>query len=107
MIHGVLAGLAGVLLASYSYGASALAIGLDFLISAFAAAFLGSVLSRGGQLDVFGTVVGAMFITSLANGLILNGISDYILPGIQGAILIASILVSVIRRRDIGQMLIF
>lgn len=107
MIHGVLAGLAGVLLASYSYGASALAIGLDFLISAFAAAFLGSVLSRAGQLDVFGTVVGAMFITSLANGLILNGISDYILPGIQGAILIASILVGVVRRRDIGQMLIF
>jgi ribose transport system ATP-binding protein len=107
MIHGVLAGLAGVLLASYSYGASALAIGLDFLISAFAAAFLGSVLSRAGELDVFGTVIGAIFITSLANGLILNGISDYVLPGIQGAILIASILVGVIRRRDIGQMLIF
>lgn len=107
MIHGVLAGLAGVLLASYSYGASALAIGLDFLISAFAAAFLGSVLSRTGELDVIGTVVAAMFITSVANGLILNGASNLVLPGIQGAILIMSILIGVVRRREIGQMTIF
>jgi ABC-type sugar transport system ATPase subunit/ribose/xylose/arabinose/galactoside ABC-type transport system permease subunit len=107
MLHGTLAGLAGVLIASYSYGASALATGLDFLISAFAAAFLGSVLSRTGQLDVVGTVVAAMFIASLSNGLILNGASNLVLPGIQGTILIASILIGVVRRRDIGQMTIF
>jgi ABC-type sugar transport system ATPase subunit/ribose/xylose/arabinose/galactoside ABC-type transport system permease subunit len=105
--HGLLAGLAGVLLASYSYGASALATGLDFLISAFAAAFLGSVLSRTGELDVVGTVIASMFITSLSNGLILNGASNLVLPGIQGAILIGSILAGVVRRRDIGQMTIF
>jgi ABC-type sugar transport system ATPase subunit/ribose/xylose/arabinose/galactoside ABC-type transport system permease subunit len=107
MLHGILAGLAGVLIASYSYGASALATGLDFLISAFAAAFLGSVLSRTGELDVVGTVVAAMFIASLSNGLILNGASNLVLPGIQGTILIASILIGVVRRRDIGQMTIF
>ena len=107
MLHGTLAGLAGVLIASYSYGASALATGLDFLISAFAAAFLGSVLSRTGELDVVGTVVAAMFIASLSNGLILNGASNLLLPGIQGTILIASILIGVVRRRDIGQMTIF
>jgi ribose transport system ATP-binding protein len=107
ILHGVMGGFAGVLLASYSYGASALATGLDFLISAFAAAFLGSVLSRTGELDVVGTVVAAMFITSLSNGLILNGASNLVLPGIQGAILIASILVGVVRRRDVGQMTIF
>lgn len=107
MLHGVMAGFAGVMLASYSYGASALATGLDFLISAFAAAFLGSVLSKTGELDVVGTVIAAMFITSLSNGLILNGASNLTLPGIQGAILIASILVGVVRRRDVGQMTIF
>lgn len=107
MLHGLLVGVSGVLLASYSYGASALATGLDFLISAFAAAFLGSVLSRTGELDVAGAVVAAMFITSINNGLILNGVSNLVLPGIQGAILIASILVGVVRRRDIGQMTIF
>jgi ribose transport system ATP-binding protein len=107
MLHGVIAGLAGVLIASYSYGASALATGLDFLISAFAAAFLGSVLSRTGELDVIGTVIAAMFIASVSNGLILNGASNLVLPGIQGSILIASILIGVVRRRDVGQMTIF
>jgi ABC-type sugar transport system ATPase subunit/ribose/xylose/arabinose/galactoside ABC-type transport system permease subunit len=104
---GLIAGFSGTVLASYSYGASALATGLDFLISALAAAFLGSVLSKTGELDVRGTAVAAMFITALNTGLILNGTSNLLLPGIQGAILIISVLFGVIRRREIGQVLIF
>jgi ribose transport system ATP-binding protein len=104
---GLLAGFSGTVVASYSYGASALATGLDFLISALAAAFLGSVLSRTGELDVRGTVVAAIFITALNSGLILSGASNLVLPGIQGAILIISILFGVIRRREIGQVTIF
>ncbi len=107
ILGGFLAGIAGTALASYSYGASALATGLDFLISALAAAFLGSALSRTGELDVAWTVVAAIFIASISNGLIINGASNQVLPGIQGAILIGSILFGVIRRRDIGQVLIF
>ncbi len=48
-----------------------------------------------------------MFIASVSNGLILNGASNLVLPGIQGSILIASILIGVVRRRDVGQMTIF
>jgi len=65
------------------------------------------VLSKTGELDVIGTVVAAIFIQSINNGLILNGASNLMLPGIQGAILIISILFGVIRRREIGQVLIF
>jgi ribose transport system ATP-binding protein len=107
MIGGVVLGLSGVVLASYSYGASALATGIDFLISALAAAFLGSTLSRSGQLSVIGTMVVALFLASLSNGLILLGISSQLLPGIQGLVLVLSILLGVIRRREIGQVLIF
>ncbi|MEP7453323.1 ATP-binding cassette domain-containing protein [Phyllobacterium sp. SB3] len=107
MIGGLVLGLSGVVLASYSYGASALATGIDFLISALAAAFLGSTLSRAGDLNVIGTVVAALFLASLSNGLILIGVSSQALPGIQGMVLILSITLGVIRRRDIGQVLIF
>jgi len=107
MLGGLVLGLSGVVLASYSYGASALATGIDFLISALAAAFLGSTLSRSGELNVTGTVVTALFLASLSNGLILIGISSQALPGIQGAVLILAITLGVIRRRDIGQVLIF
>ncbi len=107
IIGGLVLGFAGVILASYSYGASALATGLDFLISALAAAFLGSTLSRTGELDIVGTLVAAMFLASLSNGLILMGVSNLALPGIQGVILILSILLGVIHKREIGQVTIF
>jgi ribose/xylose/arabinose/galactoside ABC-type transport system permease subunit len=106
-LGGLVLGLSGVVLASYSYGASALATGIDFLISALAAAFLGSTLSRAGDLNVIGTVIVAIFLASLSNGLILIGISDQALPGIQGIVLIISIALGVIRKRNIGQVLIF
>ncbi|WP_343312844.1 ATP-binding cassette domain-containing protein [Brucella sp. BE17] len=107
VIGGLILGLAGVVLASYSYGASALATGIDFLISALAAAFLGSALSRAGDLSVAGTVITALFLASLSNGLVLIGISNQLLPGIQGLVLILSIALGVFRRREIGQVLIF
>jgi ribose/xylose/arabinose/galactoside ABC-type transport system permease subunit len=107
MLAGVVAGLSGVLFASYGYGASALATGLDFLITALAAAFLGSALSRTGELDILWTLVASMFLAAINSGLILLGATSQVLPGIQGAILILSIVPGVIRRRDIGQVLIF
>ncbi len=107
LVGGAVLGISGVVLASYSYGASALATGLDFLISALAATFLGTSLSRTGELDVLGTTVAALFLASLSNGLILLGVSNLALPGIQGGVLIASILLGVIGKRGIGQVTIF
>jgi ribose/xylose/arabinose/galactoside ABC-type transport system permease subunit len=104
---GAVLGLSGVVLASYSYGASAAATAFDFLIGALAAAFLGASLSRTGELDMIGATVAALFLASLSNGLILLGVSNLALPGIQGAVLIMSILLGVIGKRGIGQVTIF
>jgi ribose transport system ATP-binding protein len=106
-LGGLVLGLAGVFLASYSYGASALATGIDFLISALAATFLGSTISRAGELNVVGTVLAAIFLASLSNGLILMGISNQALPGIQGLVLVLSVSLGLLRKRSIGQVLIF
>jgi ribose transport system ATP-binding protein len=107
LVAGFVVGEAGVLLASYSYGASALGTGLDYLISALAAAYLGSAFSKAGELDMVGTAISAMFITALGNGLIINGVSSVWLPGIQGAVLILAIMLGVVRKRAIGQVTIF
>jgi len=72
-----------------------------------AAAFIGSTLSRTGELDVVGTTIAAIFLASLSNGLILIGVSNLALAGIQGTILIGSILPGVIHKREIGQVTIF
>ena len=54
-----------------------------------------------------GTTIAAMFLASLSNGLILTGASNLVLPGIQGTVLILSILLGVIGERAIGQVTIF
>lgn len=106
-VGGAVLGLSGVILAAYSYGASALATGLDFLIGALAAAFLGTSLSRTGELSMVGTTVAALFLAALSNGLVLMGISNLALPGIQGTVLVLSILIGVLHKRGVGQVTIF
>ena len=106
-LSGIILGLTGVLQCSYSYGASAVSSGMDFLIQALSAAYLGSTLSKTGELSVIGTVFSGIFISALSNALIINGVSNQQIAGILGLILILSILITVINKRDIGQVTIF
>jgi ribose/xylose/arabinose/galactoside ABC-type transport system permease subunit len=107
VIGGLILGLTGVFHASYNYGSSAVASGLDFLISALAAAFLGSTFSKTGELSVIGTTCAGMFIAALSNGLIINGVSNTAMSGILGSILVISVILSVLHKREIGQVTIF
>ncbi|MFA9380720.1 MAG: ABC transporter permease [Acetanaerobacterium sp.] len=106
-LSGVVLGLTGVLQCSYTYGASAISSGMDFLIQALSAAYLGTTFSKTGELSVVGTVFSGMFIAALSNALIINGISNQQIAGILGLILILSILITVINKREIGQVTIF
>jgi predicted ABC-type sugar transport system permease subunit len=56
---------------------------------------------------MIGTTIAALFLATLPNGLILLGVSNLALPGIQGTVLILSILLGVIGKRAIGQVTIF
>jgi ribose/xylose/arabinose/galactoside ABC-type transport system permease subunit len=104
---GLVLGFTGAVQASYNFGASALNTGMDVLISALAAALLGSTFSKTGELSIWGTAISAMFIAALSNGLIINGVSNRAISGILGLILIVSIIPNVIQKRDIGQVTIF
>lgn len=106
-VSGTILGFAGVMQCSYGYGASASASSFDFLIQALSAAYLGSTFSRTGELSVIGTVISGMFIAALSNALVINGISNQQISGILGLILILSILITVINKREIGQVTIF
>ncbi len=107
VLSGAVLGLAGVLQCSYGYGASPVIAGIDFLIQALVAAYLGTTFSKTGELSVVGTVISSIFIAALSNALIINGISNLIISGILGVILILSILITVIHKRQIGQVTIF
>lgn len=106
-LSGLLSGIAGVLSSSYISGSVALGSSFEFLITAFAAAFLGSMIIRQGELNPVGTVIAAMFVTAVSNALTLYGTSHLLLPAIQGIILILALVISNLGKREIGQMTIF
>ncbi|MGF0034291.1 ABC transporter permease [Bariatricus sp. SGI.154] len=106
-ISGALLGFTGVLQCSYNYGASAVDYGMDFLIKALASAYLGSTFSKTSELSMFGTMISGIFIAALSNVMVINGFSNQIVSGVLGVVLILSILLTVIKKRDIGQVTIF
>ena len=90
VISGTAAALTGILLAS-RLGSGTASAGDSYLLTAFAAVFLGSATLRDGEFHVLGTLIGALIIAFAFNGLNIFGaptFSQYIL---QGAILIVAV----------------
>lgn len=67
-------------------------VGGSLLLPAFAAAFLGATLSKRGQFNVFGTVVGAIFLQVVESGLTFMGYDQDVKNITKGGILIAAML---------------
>jgi ribose/xylose/arabinose/galactoside ABC-type transport system permease subunit len=73
VLSGAVAALSGVLLAS-RLGAVPAGLGRGFELDAIAAAVLGGTSLAGGRGTVIGTVVGALILATLRNGLQLAGV---------------------------------
>ncbi|MCO1613412.1 ABC transporter permease [Micromonospora sp. CPM1] len=100
----VLASLAGVLLAS-RIGSAQPTVGEQFLLPAFAAAFLGAAALRPGRVNILGTVIAAYFITFTIAGLQHLGAATWIERVFNGLAVIAGVSVaawSVRRRRQLA-----
>jgi ribose transport system permease protein len=68
--------------------------GATLLLPAFAAAFLGAAMSRRGQFNVGGTVVGVLFLQIVQTGLTFMGYEQDVQSIAQGIILVAAMLIS-------------
>jgi ribose transport system permease protein len=99
VIVGVASALAGVLITSQS-GSSAPALATGLLLPAFAAAFLGSAAFHPGEFNMFGTLLGALFLGVLQNGLTLMGASTAAINIAEGGILVFAVLLTRVGRRD-------
>lgn len=90
MVSGVCAALTGVLLAS-RLGSGTASAADGYLLTAFAAVFLGSATLRDGEFHIFGTFIGALIIAFGFNGLNIFGAPTFSQFMFQGAILILAV----------------
>jgi len=90
MICGACAALTGILLAS-SLGSGTTSAADGYLLSAFAAVFLGSATLRYGDFHILGTLFGALIIAVGFNGLAIFGAPTFYQYVFQGGILIVAV----------------
>ena len=90
MISGTCAALTGILLAS-RLGSGTASAADSYLLTAFAAVFLGSATLRDGEFHVLGTLIGALIIAFGFNGLNIFGAPTFSQYMLQGAILIIAV----------------
>ncbi|MCY6354608.1 ABC transporter permease [Clostridium sp. ZS2-4] len=95
---GTMAGLAGLVLVGRVNAAFPLA-GLDFDLDAIAACIIGGASFMGGAGTIWGTLIGAMIISVLRNGLNLLGVSADLQTVAIGLVIIGAVYVDVLRRR--------
>jgi putative multiple sugar transport system permease protein len=95
---GLLSALSGILFASRLTSASTTA-GTLFELDAIAAAYVGGVSAAGGVGRVTGSIIGALVMTSLINGMNLMGVGISYQYIVRGAVLAAAVIFDVYTRR--------
>ena len=90
VVSGVCAAITGILLAA-RLGSGTTSAADSYLLTAFAAVFLGSATLRDGEFHVFGTFIGVLIIAIGFNGLAIFGAPPWTQFVFQGAILILAV----------------
>jgi ribose/xylose/arabinose/galactoside ABC-type transport system permease subunit len=98
-VFGLCVGIATVLLSSSTGGYNP-SLGSGLFIPPFVAAFFGIAVLGAGRFNVFGTVVGALFIGTLETGLVIGGTEAWVGNVIVGLVLVVILVFAVGRRTE-------
>jgi ribose/xylose/arabinose/galactoside ABC-type transport system permease subunit len=90
VLGGVLAALAGIMLGSIQ-GTASPGAAVPYLLPAFAAAFLSTVILSTGRFHVWGTLIGGTFLVWVGQGLIVGGLPFTWTEVVNGLVLIIAV----------------
>jgi len=90
MISGVLASIGGILLAA-RLGRGDIASGNNLLLDSVAAALIGFAVLGAAKPNAFGTIIGALFIGILLQGLTMMNAPYYTQDFVKGAVLVVAL----------------
>jgi len=97
-LSGMLSGLAAVILTARLNSAQPIA-GLMYELDAIAATVIGGTSLMGGEGRVVGTLVGALIMGVLRNGLNLLGVSSFLQQIVIGSVIIVAVLIDMALKR--------
>jgi len=98
LMSSVLAGAGGILLAS-RIGSSQVNAGGGYLMDAVAAAYIGFSLAGSGKPNALGTLLGAVILGVLQNGLVMLSVPYYAMDIIKGLVLAIALALTYIQKR--------
>lgn len=97
-ISGAMAGLGGVILAS-QLKSGAPTYGVMYELYVIAAVVVGGASLSGGEGKIFGTLIGALIIAVIQNGMNLTGVESYTQKVVLGLVILAAVLLDKLRRK--------
>jgi ribose transport system permease protein len=89
-LSGVLGAVGGIMQVARQ-GTATGGMGTDFLFPVLTAVVLGGASLSGGKGKIFNTLIAAIFLTTITNGMILLGVSIYAQRIVSGAILVGAL----------------
>ncbi|WP_426310385.1 ABC transporter permease [Cellulosimicrobium sp. E-16] len=96
-VAGVFTGLAGVVMASRLNSAQP-GLGLGYELEAIAAVVIGGTSLRGGKATILGTVIGALIMATLTNGLRIMSIPQEWQKVAVGIVILLAVYTDILRR---------
>jgi simple sugar transport system permease protein/ribose transport system permease protein len=98
IIGGVLAALAGIIVAARSLASDPKTVGLLMELNAIAAVVIGGTSLNGGKVRVLGTVAGALLMQLIVSTLISHNAPNSVAQMVQAVVIIAAVFTQVGRR---------
>jgi ribose transport system permease protein len=99
MLAGTFTGLSGIVMAARLNSAQP-ATGAGYEMYAIAAVVIGGTSLRGGRANILGTVIGALIISTINNGLQILAVPDQWQKVVLGGVVIVAVMIDLARKRS-------